>query len=189
MNELKRFSILLLFSLSFACSLFAKPTNVIYLIPEGFTGGVIVLYNQPDGIEPEKSEDGTIVYRIPKDGFLKVNSPLNEGKYRFKYYFVDEKDKRIEIEYVYPEAYVRNPGDTTTKSLDSITEDEKNNGIFIMNHRTVSFKNNGNKTVLYALSVGHPKDSRSIYIETDIQIGKIEKELSNNKFAPENGKN
>ena len=177
MNQLRQSLILLLVSLSLACSLFAKPTDVIYLIPEGFTGGVIIIYNQPDGITPETTDDGTIVYRIPNDGVVKVKSPLDEGRYRFRYYFVDEKGKQSEIEYVYPKAYVRNPGDTTSKSLDSITEDERNNGIFIMNHRTISFKNNGSKIVLYALSVGHPKDSGFLYSKTLDNIDELEKKL------------
>lgn len=78
----------------------AFPTNVIYLIPKDFTGGVIIIYDQPDGITPETTADGTIIYRVPQDGLLKVKSKFERRNFRFKYYFVDDKDNRTEIEYL-----------------------------------------------------------------------------------------
>jgi len=117
MNKLRKSIILLCVLASFSCSLFGKPIDVDYLISEGFTGGVIILYNQPDGIMPETTKDGRIVYRIPNDGFLKVKSPLKRIAYKFNYYFVDAADKRTPIEYLYPKYYVRDRGDATSKSI------------------------------------------------------------------------
>jgi len=52
-KESKNILIAFLLSLSLSCSLLAKSTEVEYLVPEGFTGGVIILYDQKDGVNPE----------------------------------------------------------------------------------------------------------------------------------------
>ena len=51
--------ILILLSVCSSCALFRQEAE--FLIPAGYEGGVIVLFNQPDGIEPEKNTDGTII--------------------------------------------------------------------------------------------------------------------------------
>lgn len=177
MLHLKRIIVLwnLIFSLS--CSLLAKPTDVVYLIPENYTGGVIVLYNQPDGIEPEKAKDGTIIYRIPQNGFLKIKSPFERKTYRFKYYLVDANNKRTEIEYLYPEGYVRGVGEENQKSHDTISEAERENTTFVMNHRNSNFNAKDGRVFLTCFSVGKPKDSEKIYTDTDRRIFKIQEEI------------
>jgi len=86
--------LILFFIISSSCSLLATPTKVTYLIPEGFTGGVIILYNQKDGITPEATENGKIIYRIPKDGFLKVKPTFENKHYKFSYFYVDKNGKK-----------------------------------------------------------------------------------------------
>lgn len=177
MLKLKRIIVLwsLIFSLS--CSLFAKPTDVVYLIPENFTGGVIVLYNQPDGITPETTDDGAIIYRIPKDGFLKVKPAFERKNFKFKYYFVDAQDKRTEIEYLQRAHYVRDPGDTTSKSADSITENERNNQIFAMLHETTNFAVSGNRVFIQVFVVAIPKNSLDVYMKTSNKIFDIQEDM------------
>lgn len=165
----------LIFSLS--CSLLAKPIDVVYLIPENYTGGVIILYNQPDGIEPQKTKDGTIIYRIPKDGFLKVKPTFERKNFKFKYYFIDANDNRTEIEYLQRAHYVRDPGDTTSKSEDSITENERNNQTFAMLHETKNFALNGNKVFMQVFVVAIPKDSLGVYTKTLDKTFDIQKEM------------
>ncbi len=186
MTKQRRFIISLFALLSFSCFSIANPNKAIFLIPEGFTGGVIILYNQPDGIVPETADDGTIIYRIPKDGFLKVKPPLKKVAYKFNYYYVDANDKRTEIEYVYPKYYVRDRGDTTSKSLDSITEDERNNGVFVMNHRKVSFGTNEDKELISCFSIGNPKNSSKLYDDIDDRIDEIGRRSSKNETQTSN---
>ena len=162
--------------LSVSCT-FAKPTKIEYLLPEGFTGGVIVLYNQPDGTAPEVLTDGTVRYRIPKDGFLKVNTDQPEAIYNYSFYYIDGKNNVTRIEYIQPQ------GSTATergglRSEDTITEEERNNKVFAMNHRSIGFEANGNKGPLYAFSIGLPKDSRSIYLKTLDKYDEINEQLS-----------
>lgn len=184
MYKQKKYIILLLVLFSFSCSSFAKTDDIIYLIPKGYTGGVIILYSKTDGIVPETKEDGTIIYRIPKDGFLTVKRPSKPGPYKFSYYFVNDKDQRTEIEYVYPKYYVRDRGDTTSKSMDTLTEDELNTKIFAMHHRNITFDMNGDRVILNAFSVGYPKDSTSLYTKTLDRVDEIEKDIANGKIKP-----
>ena len=183
MYNRKRIVVFLLLLLSLSCVSFAKPTEIIYLIPEGFTGGVIIVFNQPDGIMPEKDKDGTIIYRVPKDGLIKVKEPLAKAAYEFKYYFVDGKGNRTPIEYLYPGNYVRNPGDTVSKSFDTISEDETNNKIFAMIHTTINFKIQGDKIYLYNFIVGKPKDYQLLYLKTSDKINEFQMRLSKVKRA------
>jgi hypothetical protein len=64
MKNLSKQIVILAFVLLSASCTFAKPSKIEYLMPTGFTGGVIVLYNQPDGTAPEVTADGTVRYRI-----------------------------------------------------------------------------------------------------------------------------
>ena len=173
----KRLIILALVLFSFSCSSFAKPKAVAYLMPKGFTGGVIILYDQADGITPEVANDGTILYRIPKDGLLKVNSDFpQDDVYRYNFYYIDDKDNLTPIEYVLPEgSFV--PPNTNQKNIDMLTAEEKNDGIFAMNHRTIGFVPKGRNMLLYAFSIGHPKDVESLYSKTLDKVDEIRRNI------------
>jgi hypothetical protein len=174
----KRLFVLLLTVFSLSCSVIAQPKAVAYLIPEGFTGGVIVLYKQADGITPEIAKDGTVLYPIPKDGFLKVNTDFPPDNYIYNFYYVNTKNDLTPLEYVQLAYYVRAKGDTTTKTLDTLTEDERNNKIFVMSHRTIGFKVKDQSVPLYAFSVGYPKNANSYSNKTNFRLSDIEDELS-----------
>lgn len=171
--------VLLLSNLS--CVSFAKPGEIIYLIPESFTGGVIIVFNQPDGITPETDKDGAIIYKIPKDGLIKVKEPITKTAYDSKYYFVDDKGKRTLIEYLYPGHYVRNPGDTVSKSFDTISEEETNNKTFAMIHTTTNFGIQGEKVYIHNFIVGKPKDYQILYIRASEKIDEFQIGLSKTK--------
>ena len=190
MRNRKRFIILLSALLSFSCVSFGKPIEVIYLIPANFTGGVIIIYNQPDGITPETTKDGTIIFQIPKDGLIKVKEPLERTAYKFSYYFVDEKGNRTPIEYLYPGHYVRNPGDKTSKSFDTISEDETNNKTFAMIHTTKNFVVGQQQVYLHNFMIGHPKDYDVLYIQTSDKEFLIQETLMNkSQSKPKRQKN
>ena len=149
-------------------------------MPAGFTGGVIILYNQPDGVTPAVSKDGTIRYYIPKNGFLKVNTNEPEEIYNYSFYYVDAKNNITRLEYILPQGSSMSKF-INLRSVDTISEDETNNKIFVMNHRSIGFEANGNKGPLYAFSVGLPKDSRHIYLQTLDKRDEIEERLSNKR--------
>jgi len=173
-NGLKLQILVLFFIASLACSLLAKPTEVAYLIPEGFTGGVTILYNQKDGITPEITKDGKIIYEIPEDGFLKIKNKFERKHHKYEYYFIDDKGNRKEIEYLHPEAYVRDPGDTTSKSFDSITEEERMNQVFVISHETKNFTVNKIRVYMQSFILETPKDSLKTYMKNLDRMSEIQ---------------
>ena len=70
----------------------------IHLLPEGYTGSVFIIFNQPDGQE-KGYEDGKRVYIIPPDGILKTQFSPNEGLARVNYYYVNGKRKELEYKF------------------------------------------------------------------------------------------
>lgn len=150
MRNQKRLIVLLLLLLSFSCVSFAKPTEITYLIPENYRGGVIVFFDQPDGITPEKTKDDGYIYRIPPDGLLKIKTPFEKKAYKLKYYLVDAKDNRTELEYIYPKNRVKKSGDTTRNQND-VTEDEQLNRIFVESHETGNFNSRESRVYLFQL--------------------------------------
>ena len=173
----KQLIILALVLFSFSCSSFAKPKAVAYLMPEGFTGGVVIAYDQPNGITPEVANDGTILYRIPKDGFLKVKQSFEGSDFRYNFYYVDDKDNLAPIEYILPKGAFA-PPNTNLRSEDAITEDERNNKIFAMNFNIAKFILNEEDVQLYVFSVGHPKDASFLYDKTLDKINETKNKLS-----------
>jgi hypothetical protein len=169
----------------FSCSLFAKPINMIYLIPEGYKGGVIIFYDDERGIRPKEMEDGTILYRIPQNGILIVKSLKKRGPYKLSYFYVNDKDVRTEIEYLNPRYYVKDSRELKSRNKDEVTEDESNNGIFAMNHRSITFSISNRNVLMYAFSIGHPKDSTALYIDAIDKADQIEKDISDGKPSQE----
>lgn len=95
----------------------ASCTNIvegeIHLIPKGYEGPVIIVFDQQNGV-PEKYENGSRVYEIPNDGVLRTQfKPQEEGYIpmeKLKYYYYDSNG-RNEITYL----------PTTNEVKDSIT--------------------------------------------------------------------
>ena len=175
-NISKQIIIAALILLSVSCT-FAKPTKIEYLLPAGFTGGVIVLYNQSDGSKPEITADGTTRYRIPKDGFLKVNTDEPDAIYNYSFYYVDDKNNQTRIEYLLPHGAPVTAG-VNQRSVDTVTEEERNNKVFAMNHRSIGFEAKGNKGPLYAFSIGLPKDDDHLYGRTLDKLDEINEQFS-----------
>jgi hypothetical protein len=71
----------------FSCKV-AEPET--YLIPNGFTGVVNVIFNQVNG-ENILYENGRRIYKIPANGILLTKFETQEGMYNHKYYYYDSK--------------------------------------------------------------------------------------------------
>ena len=181
MSNRKNIIVWLIIALNLSCVTFAKPVKVDYLIPENFTGGVIIVFNQPDGITPETSADGTVIYRIPIDGLIKVKEPLNRNVYELKYYFVDEKGNRTPIEYLYPKHSVRSQGVKTPRNIDEVTEDESNSKVFASFHETSNFNVSGEKVYVQSFIVEKPINTLNTFTQTEDRVFNIQRELLNGK--------
>jgi hypothetical protein len=79
-----------------SCGQVAEPE--VHLIPAGYMGNIYIFHNVPDG-EPLKYEGGARLYEIPKDGILRSQGPLNEGRWTFRpqYFYVTPDGKREKI--------------------------------------------------------------------------------------------
>lgn len=73
-----------------------------HLIPEGFTGRVIIFFNQKNGQQVEY-ENRARVYEIPSNGILKTQFPPNEGNIPLEdlnFYYLNKQGKRQKIKYI-----------------------------------------------------------------------------------------
>ena len=66
----------------------APRTEEVHLLPPGFTGPVLIIFGQRDGVPPEYRGRAR-VYRIPPSGVLMTQFPINPGSVDAKFYRVD----------------------------------------------------------------------------------------------------
>ncbi|HYM92580.1 MAG TPA: hypothetical protein VET23_00435 [Chitinophagaceae bacterium] len=92
---MKRMSMLinLIFVMQLLSSCHQNPEPETYLIPQGFTGRVNVIFNRKDGAPP-KYEDGRRIYEIPSNGILLTQFKDEYGFVDHRYYYVDSNGKR-----------------------------------------------------------------------------------------------
>src|SRR5690606_7354878 len=68
-----------------------------HLIPEGYTGPVVIVFSQPDGL-PEETEGDVRIYRVGPDGLLETQFEMNAGIVGdLAFYYVDSTGARNEI--------------------------------------------------------------------------------------------
>ena len=67
-----------------------------FLIPENYQGRVNIIFKEGCGKELEKTEKG-IIYKIPNDGILIIDSELKTGFIEHSYFYVDNEGNRTEI--------------------------------------------------------------------------------------------
>lgn len=73
--------------------------NCIHLIPDGYIGPVIIIFDQPDG-QTKRYENGWRVYEIPDNGILKTQFGPTYGIQQHLYYYVDGSAKRKPLTYL-----------------------------------------------------------------------------------------
>ena len=67
-----------------------------FLIPVGFKGKVIIIFEQKNGT-PTKYEKGRRIYDIPNDGILLTQFKLAYGLNDSKFYYKDSMDNRVQL--------------------------------------------------------------------------------------------
>lgn len=58
----------------------------VVIVPKGYTGYVLIIYDQPNGAEPT-SENGKRLYTIPSNGILKTKFSPNPGWMEFPEFY------------------------------------------------------------------------------------------------------
>lgn len=81
---------------SFVSSYLTRPEKETYLIPEGYKGTVLVIFNQPDGEKPEY-EDGRRIYRIPQTGVLFTQLKDEQGIINQEYFYISPNGQRRKL--------------------------------------------------------------------------------------------
>mgnify|MGYP003641065344 CR=1 FL=1 len=87
----------ILFLAIFSCA--QKAEDTIRLIPEGYEGTVLIIFNQEDGM-PKEYEDDKRIYRIPESGVLRTQFEPNYGIQNHLFFYVDGNGERTEIPFV-----------------------------------------------------------------------------------------
>lgn len=77
-----------------SCSQTAEPET--YLIPQGFTGRVNIIFKRKDGAPP-KYENNRRVYEIPPNGILLTQFKDEYGLVDHQYYYVDSNGKKTPL--------------------------------------------------------------------------------------------
>ena len=77
---------------------FSKAKPEIYLIPDNYSGEILVFFDQPNGM-PSKIEDKKRIYQIPENGILFTQFKWNPGSHNRKFFMVRNHTK-IEIDEV-----------------------------------------------------------------------------------------
>ncbi|WP_025762943.1 DUF6843 domain-containing protein [Dyadobacter tibetensis] len=81
----------------------------IIIVPKGFKGNVLIIFNQPSGV-PAQYEGGKRLYKIPPNGVLKTQLPSNDGWSKMPMFYYEEINKKNLLPY-YP--VLRNVKDTS----------------------------------------------------------------------------
>lgn len=87
-------TIFLLIAAFFLFRNMTEKTTHLFLLPEGYTGWVEVVFDRPDS-PPLKSEDHYLVYEIPRSGEIYTSSSNITGPMAF--YYIDENGTRKKI--------------------------------------------------------------------------------------------
>lgn len=166
--------ILCLLSYMASCG-YLRTKDGIYLVPKGYEGEVLIVFDQPDGVTPT-IEDGLYVYKIPEDGVLKVKSPLETGFVNLKYFYIDDSGRREEIRYLRITGDRDIHGESKDKFDGQINADEYENGIFAMSYGVDSGK-------IVSFFVGRPKNSEILYEKMVRRVNKILLRRINDKIG------
>lgn len=72
--------------------------SITHLIPDGYVGPVVIVFDDPKGEAPKHDEKGGVVYEIPPDGVLRLSTPgLGAGIYDINYFYVRPDGSRREL--------------------------------------------------------------------------------------------
>ena len=88
--------VVVLYLFSFVSSYLTRPEKETYLIPEGYKGTVLVIFNQLNGEKPEY-EDGRRIYRIPQTGVLFTQLKDEQGIINQEYFYISPNGQRRKL--------------------------------------------------------------------------------------------
>lgn len=147
--------------------------EAIYLIPDGYTGAVVILFEQPDGVTLPV-EDGFNVYKIPENGVLKVKTQAIYDIDEESFFYEDSNRERIRIEYLYPSSQ-RGQIYKERKTFDEVSADDPT--MYAMGSEMGSFNSSKGTVRFRSLGIGRASESAKIYQQKRSKIVEIQKIL------------
>lgn len=162
-----------LFSLS-SCALI--PSNVVYLLPDGYAGGVIVVFDQSDGVDADV-QGRTTTFSIPADGLLRVRGGGVSGSINKSYFWQRKDGTREEITYLQITGN-HSPQGLPQNKFGNISMDQYENKLYVMNAGGLGSFNVSGRTIQYtSFVVSTPRNNTSVYIDMNSRVHQLVKEL------------
>lgn len=162
---------------SFASSYLTRPEKETYLIPDGYIGTVFVVFNQPDGEEPEYENDRRI-YRIPQTGVLFTQLKDEQGIINQEYFYISPSGQRRKLGVLDTRDF--NEEWTTEKNLHEPPRDS----LAVFNPGTMGTmggSDNKNSKVFLQLSVGTYNDMKNLHDFSNDYIDSLQNEYRKKK--------
>lgn len=111
--------------ITIGCISNANQVGAVYLIPTGFEGPVVIIYDQAALAKPPIVDDA-FVFWVPTDGLIRTSLHAENIGATTSYYFVGQGGDRRKIDYLYSGGPKYPEGVRTEESL---SPDERSNGI------------------------------------------------------------
>ncbi|WP_156305420.1 DUF6843 domain-containing protein [Sphingobacterium endophyticum] len=89
-------NLIVIFIILYLSGCTSKGEDNIYLLENGYTGKVIIIYNEQMGAEIEY-EGNKRLYRIPASGVLKTQFSIDQGYKLFPEFYYDNNGERLGI--------------------------------------------------------------------------------------------
>ncbi len=72
--------------------------SMTHLTPDGYVGPIVIVFDDPKGITPRLDHKGGVVYEIPPNGVLRLNTPAPEaGLYNINYFYLRSDGTTAEL--------------------------------------------------------------------------------------------
>jgi hypothetical protein len=140
--------------------LFIRIPRERFLIPDGYMGDIYVIHSVAEG-EPEVRTSREVTYRIPRDGILLTQAPMNRGFTRSLYYY-ERGDGRLER--------IWNEWNTTIQRTPENVANNKDVGIFFPRTGSGQYGSEGCSIEFDEFSIGTTAYLLSQNRETDLTL-------------------
>ncbi len=72
--------------------------SITHLIPDGYVGPVVIVFDDPSGEPPKRDEDGGLIYEVPPEGVVRLSTEAPQaGLYHVDYFYVRPDGSRREL--------------------------------------------------------------------------------------------
>lgn len=136
------------------CRQVPKTSTSRFFVPNGSEGAFVVILDEEGGVSPET--DGThLDFVFDKNGLLKTNVDLDKLAGLPEFYYEEGAGGRIRLEYL-----TNRPQNSegSLRSVGSLTEEERNNRVFIMNYEKGVLNSNSHQVRYHSFIICKPKD-------------------------------